>query len=152
MSTEHPEHTDHIEHATIQVNEAEVTPASRTQARLLAYSLCVLFIFMIGIGAANLLFTSSQVQEVRSVSAGLAQANARLARQITGDCGFYGDLAGLPLATAPNGHPSELGVKIISDSRVAWVGHGCRGKLPPPNPTFVAGAAYYHLPVVRAGE
>lgn len=164
MTSESPEReTAHVEQATIDVSSATIvqSPQSRQQARYLAYSLIVLFIFTIVIGAGNLLFTSNQVHNVQANSEGLSQANTRLNRQlvaiiatnaklrqqILADCGFDRDLAGLPLANMPNGKPSLIGVKIISDSRGAWAGHGCPGTLPPPDPTFVAGAKLYRLPV-----
>jgi len=55
--------TAHVENATIDVSEATIiqSPQSRQQARYLAYSVIVLFVFTIAIGLANLLFTSSQV-------------------------------------------------------------------------------------------
>jgi len=131
-----------------------MTAGARRAAHALAWSLVVLFAVVIGIGAANLLFTSSQVHQVQKNSENtrrLAQSQARIiarqAQQIQADCGFYRDLAGLPLVNLPNGHPSELGVKIVSDSRGAWATRGCLGKLPPPDPTFVRGAKFYHLPV-----
>jgi hypothetical protein len=149
------EHVD-VGSAHIDVSEATIVQSatSRLQARYLAYALCVLFVVMIAIGGANLLFTSNQVHAVRAQNVqieqnarSLAVANAVLRKQITADCGFDRDLSGLPLTNLPNGHPSELGVKIISDSRGAWAGHGCPGHLPPPDPTYVRGAKFYSLPV-----
>jgi hypothetical protein len=141
--------------ATIDVSQATIvqSPGSRRQALYLAYALGVLFLFVIAIGTANLLFTTRQVHSVRQASSqaqqnseDLKRANAVLRQQIHADCGFYKDLAGLPLTNTASGHPSELGVKIISDSRGAWRGHGCPGKLPRPDPSFVTGAKFYHLP------
>jgi len=148
--------TAHVDNATIDVSQAQIieSRASKQQARYLAYSMCVLFAFVIGGLLVSLLFTSSQVHRVQQISEqarqnaeAISDQNEILRKQITGDCGFYRDLSGLPVQNAANGHPSELGVKIISDSRAAWTGHGCPGKLPPPDPTFVRGAGYYRLPV-----
>lgn len=175
MSTENPERgqddaprvssgrhaqveSEHVEvgSARIDISQAEmyISPGARRAAHRLAWSLCVLFVVTIAIGGANLLFTSNQVHRVQAQSErieqnarNLARANAVLRKQIKADCGFDRDLAGLPLADTRTGHPSELGVKIISDSRGAWAGHGCPGKLPPPDPSFVAGAKFYKLPV-----
>jgi len=102
------------------------------------------------------------VQHVQQNSDGLAQANTRLNRQLIAiaatnarlenqlraDCGFYGHLAGLPVTTnITTGRPTRLSVQLISDVRVAWTGHGCQGKLTPPDPSFTKWAAFYHLPV-----
>lgn len=158
MSSTDPgrETTSHVDRATIDVSQAEIVqgPQSRQQAKYLAYAGIVLFLFMTGIGLANLLFTSSNVQQVRANSA-LIQVQVQLnqeiiakqQRQIRASCNFYADLAGLPLANGPDGKPSELGVKIISDSRGAWDGLGCPGTLAPPSASYVRGAALYRLPV-----
>lgn len=159
MSTEHPEHeheTAHVDHATIDVSQATIiqSPASRQAAQRLAWSLVVLFVVLLALDCVIILVNNSQVHQVRAQSErieqnarSLARANAILRRQITADCGFDRDLAGLPLTNLPNGHPSKLGVRIISDSRGAWAGHGCPGHLPPPDPTYVRGAKFYNLPV-----
>jgi hypothetical protein len=161
------EHVD-VGTAHITVTSAEIvqSPQSRQQARYLAYSMCMLFLFMVCIGAANLLFTSRQVHNVQTNSNGLTQANARLNKQLTAisvtnarleqqvkaECGFDQDLAGLPVVNSMNGHPSQLLIKIISDARSAWFGHGCTGSLPAPSGAFIAGARYYGLPVVLTGD
>jgi hypothetical protein len=151
-----PEERVDVGTAHIDVSSATIlqSPQSRQQAKYLAYALCVLFVFMIAAFGTSLLFTSSQVRHVRAVSEQaqrnaeqIAAQNAVLRKQLIADCGFYRDLAGLPLASTANGHPSELLVKIISDSRGAWNGRGCPGELPPPDPSFVAGAKLYGLPV-----
>ena len=154
--------TSHVEQATIDVSQARIiqSPQSRQQARYLAYAVIVLFIFTIAIGISNLLFTNSQVSTVRSTQSEASQNTialqrqndplqatiARQEQQIRADCHFDADLAGLPIASGPNGKPSELGVKIISDSRATFRGHGCPGSLPPPDPSYLAGAKLYGLP------
>jgi hypothetical protein len=157
MSTEHPERDDvHLENATIEVDNAElyISPGARRAAHRLAYALVVVCVVVIAIGAANLLFTSSQVHKAQHVAvqaktnaAVLAQANLLLIKQVEADCAVDADLAGVPVANALNGHPSKLSVKLISDFRASWHQKGCQGRLPPPDPSFVAGARFYHLPV-----
>jgi len=146
----------HVDHATIEVAEIDIrqSPASRKAFRGLLRAIVVLFFLSFAIGAANLLFTNSQVHQVqkntentRRLAQNQARIIARQQQQIRADCGVDKDLAGLPLANLPNGHPSELGVKIVSDFRVAWNRKGCPGVLPPPDPSFIAGAKFYHLPV-----
>lgn len=149
------EHVD-VGQATIDVSQATIiqSPASLQQAKRLAWSLVVLFVVLLALDGVIILVNNSQVRDVRAQNTrieqnarDLARANLVLRKQITADCGFDRDLAGLPLANSVNGHPSELGVKIISDSRGAWAGHGCPGRLPPPDPSYVAGAKFYKLPV-----
>ena len=149
----------HVDQARIDVSQAQIVapPASRGQAMALAYAVVVLFVVVLGVGAANLLFTTGQVHSLRHTqaqadrdSAALAKANSTLQRQIVADCGFYADLAGLPV-TVPvtGGRPTVTLPRIISDSRGAFVGHGCPGPIPRANPAFIKWATYYHLPVYR---
>lgn len=64
--------------------EAYITTGARQAARKLAFSLCVLFVIVIGIGAANLLFTNRQasindcqrVVNTRFQQADIERANA----------------------------------------------------------------------------
>ena len=155
MTSEHQDHTEHIEHATIQVSEAEVTPASRAQARKLAYAVVILFAVTIILLAASFLFQNGQVHQLQATTAqaqrnteALAKANAVLKKQIQADCGWYRDVSGLPVAPPPmGGRPSIVLPRLISDSRAAWHGHGCPGQIPPADPSFVKWAAFYRLPV-----
>lgn len=91
-----------------------------------------LSVLTIALSAANLLWTSRQVD----------QANAKTQAQ----CRFDGDLGGAPAPVAGTGKPSLLAVTIISDARVAWHQTGCPGHLDPPSPSFAQWAAYYRLP------
>jgi len=96
----------------------------------------VIFLFALAVALAgmNLLFTSVTVNHLRS--AVLAQ------------CQFNADLGAAPVTVSPStGRASRLGVLIISDSRTAWHGLGCPGRLPPPAPSFAKWAKTYHLPV-----
>jgi hypothetical protein len=95
----------------------------------------VIFLFMFAslVGVFNLWWTSRQVG---------AQHHSVIAQ-----CKFDYDLSGLPVTLNPaTGKPSLLGVQIVSDSRVAWRGLGCPGRLAPPAPSFARWARYYHLP------
>jgi hypothetical protein len=92
-----------------------------------------LSVLMLLLAAANLVFTSRQT--------GASDARARA------QCRFDADLGGAPVAVVPKtGKPSQLGVTIVSDARVAWHQAGCTGQLPGPSPSFRQWAAYYHLP------
>lgn len=93
-----------------------------------------LFIFAVLVGAANLLFTSSEVNHLRHA--------------VLTECKFDADLGSAPITVSPaTGKASRLGVLIISDSRVAWHGLGCPGKLAAPAPSFAKWARAFHLPV-----
>jgi hypothetical protein len=137
-----------------------MTAGARRAAHRLAWSLVVLFAVVIGIGTANLLFTTSQVHSVQHAqeqihqnTVDLQKANAKLAQQIKADCGWYHDVSGLPITVPPGGSkPSIVVPRLVSDARASWVGHGCPGHLPAPSATFVKWARYYHLPVVPDGS
>lgn len=99
-----------------------------------SYAFVSLAALVLLLAGANLLFTAREVNQVRGT--------------VLASCGFAADLGGAPLSVNPKtGQASRLGVQIVSDSRVQWHGLGCPGVLPPPAPTFMKWARYYHLPV-----
>jgi hypothetical protein len=61
-------------------------------------------------------------------------------------CGFWRSLASLPVASAPNGRPSRLGITIVAGGRAAYAGQGC-GKLPPADPSVTRWAPFYKIRV-----
>lgn len=123
--------------------------------RSLGWSIIALFAITLGIGGANLLFTSSQVSSVAATNAKVARQEAALEkqqaileRQIQADCNVYARLAPLPVTlNITTGRPTLLSVQLISDSRVAWTAKGCTGTLAAPDPSFVKWASFYHLPL-----
>jgi len=99
-------------------------------ARLAAAGLLILTLL---VGAGNLWASWDETRSVQHAAAS--------------SCRFFADLAPLPITTSPaTGKASLLGVKIVSDSRLAWRGLGCPGSLPPPAPSFAQWAKYYRLP------
>lgn len=148
--------TAHVDQATIDVSQATIvqTPQARRQSRYLAYALVVLFLFTIILVGGSYLFQSGQVHTAKEAAtaansaAAAANRNAQnLRQQVIADCGFYRDLAGLPVTPAAGGHPSELGIKIVLDSRASFYGHQCPGQIPALSASVRAGAAFYHLPI-----
>jgi hypothetical protein len=113
-----------------------------------------LFTLTVVLAGLNLYWTSREVGQVRGVvrtQAAQARVQAAQVRKlrtaVRSSCNFAADLAGAPVAVSPaTGKASELGVKIVSDSRVQWRGLGCPGRLAPAQPSFVKWARYYHLP------
>ena len=91
-----------------------------------------LFILSLLIGGLNFFWTSRQVNE----------ATVRAQAQ----CAFNADLGPVPVTIPASGKPAILGVKIISDARIAWRRAGCPGRLAPPAPSFIRWARFYHLP------
>jgi hypothetical protein len=105
------------------------------------YSVIVLFIAMIVLTGASYALESNTISRIQRNTASI-DAKTRAW------CQFGADLAGAPVAVNPaTGKPSILGVKIISDSRMAWAALDCPGHLAAPAPSFVKWARYYHLPV-----
>lgn len=102
--------------------------------RSVKYSILALFALAVIIGGLNFLWTGSQVNSANQRAQALCQVNL--------------DLSGAPVAV-PNPVPVKppLGVKIVSDFRVAWKRAGCPGELNAPDPTFLHWASHYHLPV-----
>jgi hypothetical protein len=97
-----------------------------------ARAVVFLFVLSLVIGALNFAWTS------RVVNA----ANGR----VQALCQFDADLGTAPLTVPKGARASRFGVLIISDARAAWHRTGCRGRLGPPDPSFVKWARYYHLP------
>lgn len=92
------------------------------------------------------LFAAMAVLGAAALGLGARTAD-HLTRQVQSQCRFDGDLAGLPLSVNPaTRKASIIGVKIVSDSRVAWHQAGCPGRLAPPSPSFTRWARFYHLP------
>lgn len=92
-------------------------------------SIVALFALMLAVGAGNLLFTTSQVDQLRT--------------QLQASCAFAADIGSVPLPDSPT--PSKLGVSLVVDSRAQWRELRCPGPLPEP-PGLAKWAAYYRLP------
>lgn len=84
------------------------------------------------------------------VEALLAQQQALIAQQETelhASCKFWEALAGIDVQPPPpTPKPSKLGVSIVADSRIAFLGQSC-GQIPDASASLVKWAAYYHLPL-----
>ena len=65
-----------------------------------------------------------------TVALGSAQATAKNAQHVQASCSFYHDLA---LVQLPE-KVSPFGLQIVADARNAFVGMGCGGSLPKPDP------------------
>lgn len=106
-------------------------PANGHQARGRAFAW--LLLITIGFAAVVILYT--------------ARTTHHLTREVQAQCRFDADLGGVPVSINPATHEaSVLGVKIVSDSRVAWRLAGCPGTLPRATPSFLRWAKFYHLP------
>jgi hypothetical protein len=92
-----------------------------------------LFIFIALIAAISLIYTTLTADHLHV--------------ELQSQCQFDADLGGVPVSLNPaTGRASVLGVKIVSDSRVAWHQAGCPGRLAPPSPSVARWAKFYHLP------
>lgn len=131
-----------------------MTQGARRAVLMLFAAMVVLGGGSVGLGAR----TADHLQATQAAQARIVRAQARtvreldatvrrLGREVRSQCRFDADLAPVPVAVNPaTRKASELGVKIVSDSRVAWHQAGCPGRLPPPSPSFARWARYYHLP------
>lgn len=103
-----------------------MTPGAR-------HAIAVLLVIGIAYAAATLFVGSATVN--------------RLQREVHAQCKFDRDLGTVPVTVSPATHTaSKLGVTIVSDARQGWRGLACPGMLPPPKPSFVKWARFYHLP------
>jgi hypothetical protein len=70
-------------------------------------------------------------------------------QQLVGSCQFYQDLSGAPIAVNGVTHKAtQLSVKIVADSRAAFVQEGCKGGLAPASESLIRWARYYHVVVI----
>lgn len=67
--------------------------------------------------------------------------------QLKASCSLYRDLSVLPVKPIPPvKRPSKLGITIVVDSRIAYIGE-CSHDIPAPDPSLVFWARFYHLTV-----
>lgn len=95
----------------------------------------------------------AQAQTSRQVNRTVRKLNvlvAVLRREVRAECSFNSILAPLPVTVPPGARrASLLGVEVVASSREAWHRAGCAGRLPPPSPSLLRWAAYYHRKVQR---
>ncbi len=97
-------------------------------------AIVVLFGLTVLLAGLNLLFTVREVSAVHDA--------------VIASCEFDSDLGTAPIIIVPPAKKAGLlGVKIVSDARVAWRGLGCPGTLAPPGPGFYRWAKFYGPPV-----
>lgn len=71
----------------------------------------------------------------------------RQQNQLSASCSLYRDLSALPVKPIPPvRRPSKLGITIVVDSRIAYLGE-CSHDIPSPDPSLVFWAHFYHLTV-----
>lgn len=100
------------------------------------HAVVFLFALTVMLASANLLWASHNV--------------GRITDELSAECAFNRDLAPLPVTVPPGAkRASVLGVEIVADARAAWHVAGCKGSLPPPSPSLLRWAAYYHRKVQR---
>jgi hypothetical protein len=76
----------------------------------------------------------------------LSYALFRDEHRLSASCSFYKDIATANvIPPAPPHKPSQLGVQIVADSRLAYEGENCGADLPPPSPALVHWAQVYHV-------
>lgn len=84
-----------------------------------------------------------------------AKLIAALQKSIASDCDFWYPLTSLPVTVnITTGKPTELSVQIITGARESYAGQCTddgvhRPPLPPPDPSLIRWARYYHLPVTQ---
>lgn len=134
---------------------AAIRHANRTRwaltlavAALIAGALLTLGVFA-ALDQAKLGADSRQLHATTTTLATVRAALDVALKRERASCGFYRDLAPVPITVGPDGKASRLGVQIVSDSRAAYVGQTCPGPLPAPSPSFIRWARFYGIPIIE---
>lgn len=89
----------------------------------------------------SLIAVASLVVSLTTSSNQASTTQRTVANVVSAQCAFYYDIGTVP----PPAKVTEFGVKILVDTRNAYVGLGCAGKLPIPSAALVQDAAHYGL-------
>ena len=81
--------------------------------------------------------------ETARVQAAVTQAVIQQQQKDAKQCNFYGLLAQLPVASSS----TKAGVTLVADSRIAYVGLGCKPDLAPPSHELSVLANKYHIQI-----
>lgn len=102
----------------------------------------------ITVGAVMLVRQSHQL---RSDSDQISRNEEQIAddgERLLASCDFYRSAAPSPVSVDPGtGKAYKLSVSVIIGAREAYLGEGCAGRIPPPDPSLLRWAAYFRIPV-----
>lgn len=119
--------------------EGHRTLAQRIRGNRRSLELTVFVFILFGI---SIFWTSHTAQRVTDAS------NQVIAKA----CDFWYPLTGLPVTTVTGqSHPTKLSIEIITGARESYEGQ-CNPPhppMPPPDPSLVKWAGFYHIPVAR---
>lgn len=115
-------------------SSAQLAKISKDSSRTVKITISFLCMFVIILLVAGGLLVISDINGVKK--------NQR------SDCQFYLLILNLPVITSGATKTSELGVKLVNDSRIAYEGKSC-GKLPPPSAALTELGKVYRIYIAR---
>lgn len=93
---------------------------------------------------AALAFTlMNQQTQTTKAKQDVQNAISQLEHTIVTQCSFYSLIGNLPAAS----NTSLVGAELLTDSRNAYLGLNCPGKLTPPSASLIAADKKYHIPL-----
>lgn len=98
--------------------------------------------FVASIAALAFTLMNQQTQTVKAKQ-DVQDAISQLERTIVTQCSFYALIGNIPPAPGT----SAVGAELLTDSRNAYVGLACPGKLKAATPALVAADKKYHIPL-----
>lgn len=109
-------------------------------------ALAIVAVVLLVSGGTAYAIVSSQ-HHTDSENGQLKAVIAQQQSELHASCKFWNALAGIDVQPPPpTPKPSKLGVSIVADSRIAFLGQSC-GQIPDASASLVKWAAFYHLPL-----
>jgi hypothetical protein len=121
-----------------------VSSMARTR-RLQTAILCAIVLLLAYVGASTGYLFSKTLSETTRI-------DQQISHSAVGECQFFGELATVPVsATATKAGPptTELGAKLVINSRNAYLDLSCDGLLPPPGRQLLILSHRYGIPLSR---
>lgn len=121
-----------------------VASMARTR-RLQTAILSAIVLLLVYVGASTGYLFSKTLSETNRIDTQITQS-------AVGECEFFGELATVPVSAVPVGKApatSELGAKLVINSRNAYLDLRCPDPLPAPSTQLLTLAQRYGIPIAR---
>jgi hypothetical protein len=142
------------------MSEKEPTPSAdldkslhklifQTRMAQIGMTVAVVIALLVSLGTAGVeayRISTAKANEEAAAAIVVRQALQSIKTKIEAGCSWYFDVGTVVPAAYPQ--ITKVGVRLLVDSRNAFIGAGCAGKLPPPSKLLVRDATHFGI-VVR---